>query len=170
MELRMLNPSDEQTFRDAVAEFKEHDPDWEFAFNLADASNFSDYTTHLKNQSEGRDIRGFVPNSYMGVFVDGKCVGRSSIRHELNDQLLSFGGHIGYGVVPSERRKGYGREILRLSLAFLRSRGVKKALLTCDDHNLASIRIIEIHGGVLENKVPRDGTKVLTRRYWIDLT
>lgn len=170
MELRFLKPSDEQTFRAAVAEFKTHDPDWEFAFFLDDARNFAEYTALLRNQSEGKDLRGFVPNSYMGAFVNGKCVGRASIRHELNDRLLVDGGHVGYGVVASERRKGYAREILRQSLAVLKAHGVKRALVTCADDNLGSIRTIEANGGVLENKIPRHGTTGgLTSRYWIDI-
>ena len=170
MELRFLKPSDEQTFRAAIQEFKTHDPDWEFAFNLDDAKDFAKYTNILRNQAEGKDLRGFVPNSYMCAFVNGKCVGRASIRHVLNDRLLVDGGHVGYGVAPSERRKGYAREILRQSLEALKTQGVKRALITCDDDNNASIRTIETNGDVLENKVPRHGTAGgLTRRYWIDI-
>ena len=170
MELRFLTLSDEQTFRAAVAEFKTHDPDWEFAFFFDGVTDFAEYTGLLRDQSEGKNLGGFVPNSYMGAFVNGKCVGRASIRHELNDRLLVDGGHIGYGVVPSERRKGYAREILRQSLEVLKAHGVKLALVTCSDDNLGSIRTIEANGGVLENKVPRHRTtEGLTRRYWIDI-
>ena len=169
MDLRLLKPADEQTFRAAVQEFKAHDPDWEFAFFLGDTTNFAEYTTLLRNQSEGKDLRGFVPNSYMGAFVNGKCVGRASIRHELNERLLVDGGHVGYGVVPSERRKGYAREILRQALEVLKAHGIKRALVTCSDDNVGSIRTIEAHGGVLENKAPRHGTTGLTHRYWIQI-
>jgi predicted acetyltransferase len=168
LELRFLTEKDEKTFRAAVMEFKLHNPDWGFAFNLDDSKNFTYYCDLLSNQSHGRDLRGFVPNSYMGAFVNGKCIGRSSIRHELNDMLRSTGGHIGYGVIPSERGKGYAREILRLSLEYLKAKGLNRVLVTCSDDNIASIRTIESNGGVLENKVSSAGANEITRRYWFD--
>lgn len=147
-----------------------HNPDWMFAFNLSDSTNFEDYCQLLRNQSQGRDLKGFVTNSYMGAFLNGKCVGRSSIRHELNDTLTSVGGHIGYGVIPSERQKGYAREILRLSLEYLKTKNVHRALLTCSENNIGSIRTIEENGGILENKISPEGSHDITRRYWIDLS
>jgi len=169
LDLRFLTPKDENTFRAAVLEFKMHNPDWGFAFNFDDGRTFADYCDLLRNQSEGRELRGFVPNSYMGAFVNGKCVGRASIRHELNDMLTESGGHIGYGVIPSERRKGYAREILRLSLECLKNKGLNRALVTCADDNIASIRTIEANGGALENKITSAGSDEITRRYWFEL-
>jgi predicted acetyltransferase len=169
LELRFLTKNDEITFRAAVDEFKLHNPDWEFAFHFSDSMKFEDYCDLLRNQSEGRDLRGFVPNSYMGAFLGGKCMGRASIRYELNDMLSAIGGHIGYGVIPSERGKGYAREILRLALEHLKTRNIKRALVTCSDNNVASIRTIEANGGILENKISRAGSNELTRRYWFNL-
>lgn len=103
--------------------------------------------------------------------VEGEeFIGEVSIRYELNAFLLEHGGHIGYGVRPSMKRKGYGTLILKLALDKLKERGVMRALVTCDEDNIASMKIIESCGGVLENKVPsvfHEGS--LTRRYWIDL-
>lgn len=101
--------------------------------------------------------------------VTGKIVGRVSLRHELNDFLLREGGHIGYGVVPSERRKGYAKEILRQTLELASRLGIKRVLLTCDDNNEGSSRTIEAHAGKLENKILEPGMSVAKRRYWIDL-
>lgn len=101
------------------------------------------------------------------LMVDDRIVGALSIRHELNDYLLKHGGHIGYGVRPSERGKGYATQLLEYSKSFMRDRGVERLLLTCDSENTASRRVIEKCGGVFENEV--ESKKRITQRYWIDL-
>ena len=98
---------------------------------------------------------------------DGQVVGRVSIRHELNDWLQTYGGHIGYAVRPAYRRRGIATEILRRSLPIARSAGLDRVLLICDESNVGSIRTIESCGGLLEGPgVEQDA--VPTLRYWID--
>ena len=102
--------------------------------------------------------------------VDGETfIGEIGVRYELNHLLLQIGGHAGYGIRPKFQRQGYGKLILKLALQKLRERGVKRALVTCYDHNVGSAKIIEANGGKLENLIddPRGGGK--SRRYWIDL-
>jgi predicted acetyltransferase len=107
-----------------------------------------------------------VPGTFLVADVDGKLVGRVSVRHRLNGFLANFGGHIGYAVRPRYRGRGYAGEILCQSLIVARAEGVERALLTCDDENVASIVVIERHGGVLEDvRIDPDG--VPRRRYWI---
>jgi predicted acetyltransferase len=79
-------------------------------------------------------------------------LGRIAIRHTLTPQLLDVGGHIGYDVRPSARRRGYATEMTRQALAIAARLGVETALITCDDDNIASRRIIETNGGVLEDQ------------------
>jgi predicted acetyltransferase len=109
---------------------------------------------------------GLVPATFLVAEVDGELVGRTSVRHELNDWLARYGGHIGYGVRPAHRRRGHAAEILRQSLVIARAAGVDRALVTCDDDNVASAATIERCGGVLESVVVDEG--VAKRRYWID--
>ncbi|MDY0278165.1 MAG: GNAT family N-acetyltransferase [Acholeplasma sp.] len=97
---------------------------------------------------------------------NNRILGMINIRHELNEYLLSFGGHIGYSVRPSERIKGYAKKQLGLAVDFLRNRGVFEILITCSDTNIASYKTIESCGGILENIV-QDKNGRLTRRYWI---
>ena len=80
-----------------------------------------------------------------------------------------MGGHIGYAVVPRERRKGYGTEMLRLGLEKAKKLGIKKALVTSDETNIGSKKIIEKNGGVLENQVPNPETGIDKFRYWIEV-
>jgi predicted acetyltransferase len=99
--------------------------------------------------------------------VDHTVVGRTSVRHQLNDLLLAIGGHIGYAVLPGHRRRGYATEILRQSLLIAHTYDIARVLLTCDDDNVPSARTIERCGGVLENIVANPDGGPPKRRYWI---
>lgn len=110
--------------------------------------------------------KGFVPASiYFLVDEQGRIFGSLHFRHELNDHLLKNGGHIGYGVRPSERQKGYAGLMLKAFLGVLEGLGLERVLITCDDVNKGSSRTIEKCGGVLENVLEFEG--MLTRRYWV---
>ncbi|GAA0793816.1 GNAT family N-acetyltransferase [Spirilliplanes yamanashiensis] len=98
---------------------------------------------------------------------DGALLGAISLRYSLNDFLLDAGGHIGYGVRPSARGRGVATWALGAVLAAARGRGLGRVLVTCDETNPASARVIERHGGVLEDV--RDTVLGRTRRYWITL-
>lgn len=95
-------------------------------------------------------------------WVDGAdYLGRIAIRHRLTDVLLEVGGHIGYDVRPTRRREGHATEMLRQSLPWARDLGIGPALVTCDDDNVGSIRVIENAGGALED------VRGIKRRYWV---
>jgi predicted acetyltransferase len=95
-------------------------------------------------------------------FVDGpEWLGRLSIRHHLTPALIELGGHIGYFVRPSARRKGFATEMLTQSLPFAADLGIDPALLTCDTGNVPSRRVIEAAGGELEDE--RHGKL----RFWV---
>ena len=111
---------------------------------------------------------GLVTSTTYFAIDEGRIVGTISIRHKLNDALMKLGGHIGYGVRPSARRKGYGTAMLTLALAKCRTLGITRALVTCDKDNAASAGTITKNGGVLENEVTQDDGAI-TRRYWISL-
>jgi predicted acetyltransferase len=109
-----------------------------------------------------------VTGSVYFAIVDGKIVGTIAVRHYLNDSLLKSGGHIGYGIRPSERRKGYGTKMLALALNKCRDFGIEKALVTCDKDNIASAKTAMRNGGILENEVTEDNGNIV-QRYWITL-
>jgi len=115
-----------------------------------------------------RDEGDYVPATvYFGI-NKGKLIGTIQIRHKLNDHLIKNGGHIGYGVRPSERRKGHATEMLALALKKCRDLGIDKALITCDKGNLGSLRTIENNGGIFEDEfLESDGN--ITLRYWISI-
>lgn len=99
---------------------------------------------------------------------DQKIVGIIQIRHKLNEHLLLYGGHIGDSIRPSERRKGYATEMIRLALNERKNLGIFKVLMVCYVDNIGSEKSIINNGGVLENIVEdEDGNKI--KRFWIDL-
>ena len=107
---------------------------------------------------------GHVPCTFFWVVDDadpGTYLGSLSIRHRLTPFLLEVGGHIGYSVRPSARRRGIATAALRAALPEAAALGIHEVLVTCDDDNIGSARVIEANGGVLEDV---RGDK---RRYWV---
>ena len=93
---------------------------------------------------------GFVPATMLWAVDGDRWLGRVSVRHELNDHLIRFGGHVGYAVRPSARRRGIATTLLRVGLGMLNGIGVGEALILCAEDNEGSRRVIETTGGELE--------------------
>jgi predicted acetyltransferase len=106
-------------------------------------------------------------HTYFLVQENKRILGSVNIRHYLNEYLFNFGGHIGYGVRPSERKKGYASLMLSMALPIAKELGIKKALITCDKNNVGSAKTIISNGGILENEVVEDSE--ITQRYWIEI-
>mgnify|MGYP002627330042 CR=1 FL=1 len=132
-----------------------------------DYHDFSRYLEQLEVKTATADR---VPDSVFFLLDEEKnrLLGAVNIRHELNAYLLQEGGHIGAGIRPAERRKGYATEIIRLALIECKKLGIDRALVTCDKDNIGSAKSIINNGGVLENEfVSSDGE--IVQRYWIAL-
>jgi predicted acetyltransferase len=138
-----------------------------FGLGYEDGMPFGLYVEQIERHRHGVGLPGrFVPNTFVVADVGGEIVGRASIRHRLNEFLALEGGHIGYGVLPEHRRKGYATEILRQALGIVAGHGVTRALVTCDDDNVGSATVIERCGGVFDSHVVGE-SGTLMRRYWI---
>lgn len=100
---------------------------------------------------------------------DERILWAIQVRHSIDHpRLIEVGGHIGYGVRPSERGKWYATEMLRFSLLEAKKLWLEKVLITCLDDNIPSAKVIENNGGVFERYAYRDEKKY--RRYWITLS
>lgn len=101
--------------------------------------------------------------------ADNRLVGMIQVRHSLNDYLAMFGGHIGYSIRPSERRKGYAVSMLSAVLPYCGKIGLDKILITCIEGNIGSEKTILHNGGLYESTVYEPGENCKLKRFWVTL-
>ncbi len=113
-------------------------------------TDIEEYIQRTENQSKGLKLPdNWVPATTYWLIDKEAFIGHVNIRHKLNERLKMIGGNIGYAIRPKYRNQGYGKKLLELTLQKAKEIGLKKALLTCDDDNTASIKIIKKYGGVM---------------------
>ena len=174
MKLQLIRPAEgyRETFLRGLREFQSEGLPWWIGGDLESVeSDFAAFVAK-KLADASRRTETFVPATHLWAITDPEhaFAGRISIRHELTDALRAFGGHIGYDTVPSFRGQGVATEMLRQALPVARSLGLSEVLLTCDDTNAASIRVIETNGGSLRDKKVLAPDAPPKRYYVITLT
>lgn len=150
---------------DQVINHTNHSP-WAIFKN--DYHDFDYYLEHLEIKEA---IDGKVPDSVYFLLDEerNRLLGAVNIRHYLNDDLLREGGHIGDGIRPTERRKGYATKMISLALIECKKLGIQNVLMTCEKSNVGSAKSIIKNGGVLEDEfLNSDGE--IEQRYWIRLS
>ncbi len=132
-------------------------------------NDYKDFDNYLNNLEIKNSNEKLVPDSVFFLYNinEKKMIGAVNIRHELNDYLLQYGGHIGDGIRPSERGKGYGNKIIELALEECKKLKIDRVLMTCNKDNIPSKKTIIHNGGVYENEVIKKDE--IIERYWIDL-
>ena len=184
-ELRKPTVELHQSWLESLAEWGTLDQDGasvffaeKFDWNLHDKDDFAQWVQLLNNleDPEYQAPEGFVSQSTLWVCSGDQYLGAVSLRHALiNDYLETVGGHVGYGIRPSARRKGLAKLALAGAVELATNRGLQKLLITCNDSNTGSYKTIESCGGLLEHVLPRQqvqesfGSQDAVRRYWIQL-
>lgn len=131
-------------------------------------NDYHDFQYYLANLQITEEVDGKVPDTTLFCLdVDRNIfVGAVNIRHYLTEEMLVNAGHIGDGIRPSERRKGYATAMIGLALEEAKELGIDRVLMCCDKENIASAKSIVNNGGILENEVVVNG--VIEQRYWIE--
>ena len=131
-------------------------------------NDYHDFQYYLDNLQITEEVDGKVPDTtFFCLDVDRNIfVGAVNIRHYLTEEMLVNAGHIGDGIRPSERRKGYATAMIGLALEEAKKLGIHRVLMCCDKENIASAKSIINNGGILENEVVVNG--VTEQRYWIE--
>lgn len=138
-----------------------------FAFDYEPGGDFSEWLARTEAHRLGRSLAPErVASTFELAIAGGQIAGRLSVRHALNEFLLQQGGHIGYGVLPTFRGQGLGKRMLQRGRELTASMGIGRVLVTCDENNAASRRIIEGAGGVYESSHVGSGATPPIRRYW----
>ena len=167
LQLYRLKVRHETAFR---ALLKDWESDWKHitpSIIKRDSSDFADYVHRLETYSDGKDMpHPRVPGTTFFLMDEEQAVIRGvvNVRHQLNDFLKRGGGHIGYGVPPSQRGRGYATLMLKLSLEFAYDRGIEAVLLTVEPDNPASQKVILNNGGVFGGMGDLRGIPV--EKYW----
>ncbi len=170
MKLITLTSSYKTEWESLISEFEENGEKLTPLAMKGHANTFEEFLIEAYNNSKGIDLPdGIVPSDIYFLVDDNSkyLIGAIDIRHYLNEYLLKYGGNIGYGIRPSERKKGYATEMLYLALEECKTKGLSKVLITCFKSNVASANTIIKNGGILENEIAEGGN--VKQRYWIQL-
>lgn len=140
--------------------------------NLRQTEDMKEYIRHCENCENPRTLPAGLVTATQYLFIrksDERIIGMIQVRHYFNDYLEKFGGHIGYSVRPSERRKGHAKNMLKMALPLCKDLGLEKILITCLAGNTASEKTIIANGGIYESTVHEPDANVDLKRYWIAL-
>jgi len=130
--------------------------------------NFKDWVDKINRNAEKADDEWGRYLLYLAFDDNDKLVGLLNIRYDLSEELREKYSDIGYGIRPSERRKGYATEMIRLALLECKKIGIDRVLMVCDKTNIGSAKSIIKNGGALENEFV-DAEGKIQQRYWIEL-
>ena len=132
---------------------------------------FNEMINRVQEVEAGKNLEGYSASTTYWLYDDKRniLIGASNLRHYLTKAGLKTWGHIGYGIRPSERKKGFATQLLKLTLEEARIKNIDKVLLGAYEGNIASWKVMLKCGAELENIVIEDETGLPIKRYWIVL-
>lgn len=173
--LREIEKDDKREIEKLALEFQEANDEYPFE-GVSDLkkvinNSFEEYFNGLEINKHIDEIYPTYSNQTTYVLADDSnhIYGLINLRHELKGKLMEVGGHIGYGIRPSERKKGYATLQLKLILDKLKELNINQALITCRENNIASKKTMEKFIGKKDTLVPSNHEGIMEYRYWIDV-
>jgi len=160
----------EENRKDVLSFYREFEQAGDSCIGFAHHDDYDAWLRMMQNRHTATDLpEGFVRENFYLCYDGGRMVGVFSLKFELTDYLLHYGGHIGYATRPSERRKGYATQMMRQGAAMAKEMGFDSLLLVCDDDNIASEKVILRCGGVYENSLFDSEEGVMVKRFRLTL-
>ena len=144
---------DKERLMDYIEEHYGNGEKYIHASNCLTDMDYDDWINKLTNDKSLGDKDWGISETYLAI-DDGKLIGLLNVRYTLSSELAEIYGNIGYGVRPSERRKGYATEILKQAILLSRDKGLTEVILGCYKDNIGSIKTIEANKGVLYKEAP----------------
>lgn len=160
----------EQNRDDVLTFYREIEQTGGACIGIGNYRNFDQWLVGMQNRHTGRNLPvGYVRENFYLCYEGERLIGVFSLKFELTDFLLNYGGHIGYATRPSDRNRGLATRMLKQGLALAKGFGFDRILCVCDWDNYASEKVIVRNGGVLENELYDPDEKVTVKRFWIQL-
>lgn len=154
MKIEKINLKHKEAILEMCKEYNLNNEDYNGAFFIKNIIDYEEKIKELDNASNGiLENPSFVPYTCYVFIIEDKIVGVGSVRHYLNEYLEKFGGHIGYSIRPSERKKGYGSKALELLINQAKEMNIEKILITCNINNIGSKKVIENNNGKFINQI-----------------
>lgn len=167
--LRFVLP-DEASRDDVTGFYDEIEKSGGSCIGIGNYKNYDLWLSGMRNRLRGEGLpEGYVRENFYLCYDGEKMVGVFSLKFELTDFLMNFGGHIGYAVRPSMRNRGLAAQMLEQGIEIAKEYGFERLLCVCDEDNYASEKVILKNGGVFENKLYDPDECVYVKRYWINL-
>lgn len=160
--------NDKNQVLDMINEINQTDQNFEGLGLLRNIKTYEELLIELNNNKiHGTSTPPKIHQTTYGLFKNDKLIGGFNLRKELVGNTINHGGHIGYLIRPSERRKGYGTKLLELALIKAKELNINKVLITCSINNKASEKVILNNNGIYENNYYDPFDKEIFNRYWI---
>lgn len=175
LELREISIEDKKEIEEMALEFLNANDEYPFE-GVSDLKkvlekSFEEYYNNLETNKHIDEINPNWANQTTYVLADenNHIYGLANLRHELKGKLIEIGGHVGYGIRPSERKKGYATIQLGMLLEKINELGIEQALITCRENNIGSKKTMEKFIGHSDTLVPSMHEGIMEYRYWIDV-
>lgn len=174
--LRLIKPDSKyyiqyKEMMDEWSESKTRISPWPLDLKYDTKEDFKNMIKRVEEVEQGENLDGYAPSTTYWLYDDNqdKIIGASNLRHYLTEEGYKTWGHIGYGIRPSKRRKGYGAKLLKMTLEEAKNKGIGRILLGSYEDNIASWKTMEKCGAEFEKIVIEEQTGLQIKRYWISL-